>query len=474
MSTPARRSRPIFRVTAFVGCVAVAFYLFFALGKVPPFRDVNPFGGDPYDIFGSLGFQIALLTAVITYARALRLRHSPAHQTNARLILRGNIVVLSAILISLIADTIAACLSPVSASYSAAVLLWALVLMLVLACSGIAAVTAVFREIRTVPPPRDLTPADGLEDLRHMAHYYLAKAAALLPRRFLARLEHFRIYHLFARLPWLCPRTHPWRFACALGALAGTGLSVAHLQEGLPPDLPTGLLITSVFIGFEFAATILGFVLLGGYLGLRPSLHLNKRGNLAAVFSLSILAGCGMQPANPLISAARSGDAQAVANLLAHGADPNQRWGVNGWTPLLHAIHKNQRTSVEALLAGGADPNARGSHGMTALMMAAGYGDAEIVQVLLSKGADPYAETAEGDNALVMAVGGVPDIDKFTVGKCQAQTVAVLLKKAPDLVLKDTLHGRAARLAARSGGCTDVLALIDRSSSGAQSNRGQV
>jgi len=43
------------------------------------------------------------------------------------------------------------------------------------------------------------------------------------------------------------------------------------------------------------------------------------------------------------------------------------------------------------------------------------------VRLLLAKGADPYAETPDGDNALAAAVGGVPDIDKFTVGKCQTE-----------------------------------------------------
>src|SRR5690349_17951336 len=83
-----------------------------------------------------------------------------------------------------------------------------------------------------------------------------------------------------------------------------------------------------------------------------------------------------------LIGAARSGDARSITALLAGGADPNQRWGVNHWTPLMHAIHKYQRASVEALIAGGADVNARSPEGLTALIMAAGYGYSDIVQIL--------------------------------------------------------------------------------------------
>jgi len=181
---------------------------------------------------------------------------------------------------------------------------------------------------------------------------------------------------------------------------------------------------------------------------------------LAVLFAAFWLTGCNMQPDDPLIGAARSGDTKTLKVLLAGGADPNRRWGVNHWTPLMHAIHKNQMGSVEGLLASGADINARCGDGITALMMAAGYGYTDIVQVLLDHGADVRAETSGGDNALTMAVGGVPDIDKFTVGKCQTETVAAILKKAPNLRMKDSGYGRAARLAARAAGCTDVLSLI--------------
>ena len=197
--------------------------------------------------------------------------------------------------------------------------------------------------------------------------------------------------------------------------------------------------------------------------------------SFAVVSFATLLISCNLQPDNPLIGAARSGNTQAIATLLAGGADPNQRWGVNSWTPLMHAIHKDQKGSVEALLAGGADMNARGgSQGVTALIMAAGYGYTGIVQLLLEKGADPRAETADGDSALAAAVTGVPDIDKFTVGHCQTSTVAALLKKAPDLKLKDNFYGRAARLAARAAGCAAVVSLIEQAERKERTTRGRV
>jgi hypothetical protein len=155
------------------------------------------------------------------------------------------------------------------------------------------------------------------------------------------------------------------------------------------------------------------------------------------------------------------GSVQEIRARLQAGADPNQPGGVNDWTPLMHAIHKGQRQSVAALLAGGADPNARTPKGGTALMMAAGYGDDETVRLLLAAGADPHVAAADGSTALTHAVGGTSDIDNFTLTKCQTATVQELLKKAPDLRLPDSFHGRMARRFARWGHCEEVLRLVE-------------
>lgn len=147
-----------------------------------------------------------------------------------------------------------------------------------------------------------------------------------------------------------------------------------------------------------------------------------------------LLAGCGSRPVMPsLIDAAREGRVDLISSLVKQGADPNQRAGVNGWPPLMHAIHKNQKGSVVALLDAGADVNARGDGGLTALMMAAGYGYTDIVNILLDRGADPHAQLPNGENALTLAVFGLADIDRFTVPDCQVSMVKALLQKAPDI-----------------------------------------
>lgn len=158
----------------------------------------------------------------------------------------------------------------------------------------------------------------------------------------------------------------------------------------------------------------------------------------------------------PLILSARTGTLPAVRALLGHGADPNLPGGVNGWTPLMHAIHKNQAAAVEALLRGGADVENRGRSGETALMMAAGYGYAGIVERLLDHGANPRAVAADGANVLAIALTGVSDIDRFTLGSCQADTLRVLKRRYPDLRLPDNLWARVAQVAggvAKLRGC---------------------
>jgi hypothetical protein len=166
--------------------------------------------------------------------------------------------------------------------------------------------------------------------------------------------------------------------------------------------------------------------------------------------------GGGYMP--PIIGAARNGDVKQLASLIDAGADPNVRAGVNRWTPLMHAVHKNQPGSVQVLLSHGrARPNERGGSGTTALILAAGYGYSHMVAILLKAGADPHLKANNGEDALSAAVGGISDIDRFTVGRCQIETVRALLAAAPDLKLNPT---SGARRIAKFAGCSDVLALV--------------
>jgi ankyrin repeat protein len=138
-----------------------------------------------------------------------------------------------------------------------------------------------------------------------------------------------------------------------------------------------------------------------------------------------------------LVWAARSGQPDAIYLLIRNGADPNGVSGVNNWTVLMHAVHKNQPKSVAALLKSGVRVNAAGERGQTALMMAAGYGYTDLVRLLLDGGADAHATLSNGDNSLDLALSGVMDIDRFTWGSCQTETVKLLRERAPDLTPKN-------------------------------------
>jgi len=85
--------------------------------------------------------------------------------------------------------------------------------------------------------------------------------------------------------------------------------------------------------------------------------------------------------------AIRRGDAGAVAELLARGADPDAR-DRHGQTGLMLAAHSGHRGVVDALIAGGARLDVTAKFGLSALMLAVVAGHAEIARTLARAGAD--------------------------------------------------------------------------------------
>ena len=261
----------IHRMTALILLAAIVFFLFFQVNKRSPFVEANPFAIDPYDAVGSIAFQVALLISLLSYARVLRLRDDPS-QAKERLVQHGNILVLAAIFITLCSDAIAEFVQPVTPSLWGNILIIELGGMLLFTFFCGMALWVVFKGMPTSPPQTNLTPADAIDDLWSLVRVPIVKGGAIFPPPMVEWVKRFTSDRLFARLQWLDPRKHPWRFTGAVGLLVGVLLIMAQLQEGLPPSLGIGLLVMAIFISVEFIATLVGFAIFGGYLGLRPTI----------------------------------------------------------------------------------------------------------------------------------------------------------------------------------------------------------
>ncbi len=266
-----KNSKRIHQVTALIFATAIIFYLFFQVNKRSPFVEANPFAVDPYDAVGSIAFQVALLISLLSYSRVLRMSND-ATQTVERLVLHGNILVLASIFITLISDAVAEFVQHSPPSIYVIVLQLELGLMFILAIVCALALWIVFRGIPTASPPPNLTPADAIDDLWSLVRVPIERGSSVFPPSIVQWVKRFNSELLFARLPWLNPRLHPWRFTAAIGLLVGVLLVITKLQEGLPPSLTIGLLVAGIFISVELVATLMGFAIFGGYLGLRPAL----------------------------------------------------------------------------------------------------------------------------------------------------------------------------------------------------------
>jgi len=102
--------------------------------------------------------------------------------------------------------------------------------------------------------------------------------------------------------------------------------------------------------------------------------------------------------------AAAFGPPEAVATLLAVGADPClAARNVTRSTPLHAAVAASRTDVVVLLLDRGADPNARQVGGFTPLHAAARQGQAALVEQLVAHGADPAAASDDGRDAATFA-----------------------------------------------------------------------
>ena len=104
-----------------------------------------------------------------------------------------------------------------------------------------------------------------------------------------------------------------------------------------------------------------------------------------------------------LILAANNGHTAVVEFLYGKGADINAI-DHGGMTALMYAAKRSFNETAAFLLNHGAEVNVRTrKKGITALMLASGWGNVELVKLLLEKGADPAIQDNFGGTAAIIA-----------------------------------------------------------------------
>lgn len=131
-------------------------------------------------------------------------------------------------------------------------------------------------------------------------------------------------------------------------------------------------------------------------------------------------------------------DVTGVQSLLARGADPNARNGLE-MTPLILAAASGEVPVVEALLRAGAKLDAPSHYG-TALTFATGAGSTPVAKFLIARGANVNPSRADGTTVLMYAArNGDPAI------------ISELLSRKADVNAKDGDGATALMYAARDG-----------------------
>jgi len=107
---------------------------------------------------------------------------------------------------------------------------------------------------------------------------------------------------------------------------------------------------------------------------------------LLVVFAFLFVLRVPQTLAAPIHEAARNGDVDRIEQLLAQGADLEERDQTQE-TPLISAALAGQLDTVGSLISKGADVHARNDRGLTALHAAAYGGYPKIVRLLIEHGA---------------------------------------------------------------------------------------
>ena len=175
-----------------------------------------------------------------------------------------------------------------------------------------------------------------------------------------------------------------------------------------------------------------------------------------------------------LWNASKRGNAVAVRNLLAKGANPNMTTEKTGYTPLMTASYNGRLAVVQILLTKRVNVNHKGIDGWTALMMAAHEGHLPVVQALLTKGADPNIKNNKEATALIIATyqGNLPIVQSLIAKRADVNTKdyvgdtpLIMAAHKGNLDIVRTLLAKGANINLK-GGKEEMTALMEASQHG--------
>jgi hypothetical protein len=160
-------------------------------------------------------------------------------------------------------------------------------------------------------------------------------------------------------------------------------------------------------------------------------------------------AGVTSDKTQQLLAAAQAGSLDQVKAAVAAGANVNAR-GTYGMTALMMSAFFGKSEVVSFLIGAHADVNLKNDGGNSALDLAAFKGEAEIAKSLIAAGADVNSVDSDGDSALTL-----------TARKGCADCVKVLIDAGADVNLQEDSQGSSALMdAAEAGNMQIVTALL--------------
>ncbi len=315
-------------ISLIVLLLAILFFFFFDTSKhVPALAEMNPFAVDPFDAVGSFGIQLALFSASLSLVRVFRpYTRGEIMPDQEQLILRGEITTVISIDVTLAADIVSMVrdfsvwtqtpggriLALMVAGLAAIALLtsWLVFhyadmqlvhgsslfgvifcliggLILIIYPSlwdkgiigGIATALlgmgifffTVWSILIGVSSEIGPNYEDILDDL--VAVYGWIKAHILFLHSVFQAMEKY-MEQLWIRsiLDWVDLRKHAWNIVFLVAILSGAGFALVELiGEGASPIPGRFMIVMAVFIGIESAGVMLGYALLGRFLGIYRS-----------------------------------------------------------------------------------------------------------------------------------------------------------------------------------------------------------